>query len=201
MTEVIETPHWERLDALAQAGDAKGLESYVETIGPSETFRALLRLGPEARERVLTTLSPEGAADLIEEIPEEHAADLIEDLEAKDAASIVSDGRGSSGRRTFARGMAEAVGSTSAVATSPTFAACSRMSPSCAFRRSFSSALSSRRARRATCSMSISTGMGPSVVAAGRGADACHSSGTVGPASSSIGTSSISSAWSAWAST
>jgi len=91
MTEVIETPHWEKLDALAQSGDAKGLEAYVESIGPSETFRALLRLEPEARERVLTTLSPEGAADLIEEIPEEHAADLIEDLEAKDAASIVSE--------------------------------------------------------------------------------------------------------------
>ncbi|MDH4172818.1 MAG: magnesium transporter [Betaproteobacteria bacterium] len=91
MTEAIETPPWERLEALAQAGDARGLETYVESIGPSEVFRALLRLEPQARERVLTTLSPEDAADLIEEIPEEHAADLIEDLEAKDAASIVSE--------------------------------------------------------------------------------------------------------------
>jgi magnesium transporter len=91
MTEAIETPPWERLEALAQAGDAKGLESYVESIGPSEVFRALLRLEPETRERVLTTLSPEEAAELIEEIPEEHAADLIEELEAKDAASIVSE--------------------------------------------------------------------------------------------------------------
>lgn len=91
MTETIETPPWERLEALAQAGDAKGLEAYVELIGPSEVFRALLRLEPEARERVLTTLSPEEAADLIEEIPEEHAADLIEELEVKDAASIMSE--------------------------------------------------------------------------------------------------------------
>jgi len=91
MTEAIETPPWERLDALAQARDVKGLEAYVESIGPSETFRALLRLEPEARERVLTTLSPEDAAELIEEIPEEHAADLIEELEANDAASIVSE--------------------------------------------------------------------------------------------------------------
>jgi magnesium transporter len=91
MTEVVDTPTWEQLDALAQEGDAKGLEAYVESIGPSETFRALLHLAPESRERVLTTLSPEEAADLIEEIPEEHAADLIEDLEAKDAASIVSE--------------------------------------------------------------------------------------------------------------
>jgi magnesium transporter len=91
MTEVVETPPWERLEALAQAGDVRGLEAYVESIGPSEVFRALLRLDPEARERVLTTLSPEEAADLIEEIPEEHAADLIEELEVKDAASIVSE--------------------------------------------------------------------------------------------------------------
>jgi magnesium transporter len=91
MTEIVDAPTWERLDALAQEGDAKGLETYVESIGPSETFRALLHLAPASRERVLTTLSPEEAADLIEEIPEEHAADLIEDLEAKDAASIVSE--------------------------------------------------------------------------------------------------------------
>lgn len=91
MTEAFETPPWERLEALAQARDAKGLEAYVESIGPSEVFRALLRLEPETRERVLTTLSPEEAAELIEEIPEEHAADLIEELEAKDAASIVSE--------------------------------------------------------------------------------------------------------------
>ena len=91
MAEVIDTPPWERLEALAQARDVRALEAYVESIGPSEAFRALLHLAPEARERVLTTLSPEEAADLIEEIPEEHAADLIEELEVKDAASIVSE--------------------------------------------------------------------------------------------------------------
>jgi magnesium transporter len=91
MTADTEIQTWERLEALAQAGDAKGLETYVESIGPSEAFRALLRLEPEARERVLTTLSPEEAADLIEEIPEEHAADLIEDLPVEEAASIVSE--------------------------------------------------------------------------------------------------------------
>jgi magnesium transporter len=91
MSTEIEMRPWERLDAMARAGDASGLESYLETIGPSEAFRALLRLDPESRERVLTTVSPSGAAELIEEIPEEHAADLIEDLEATDAASIVSE--------------------------------------------------------------------------------------------------------------
>ncbi|MBL8859283.1 MAG: magnesium transporter [Planctomycetes bacterium] len=87
--EELET--WERLDALASANDAQGLEAYVDAIGPSEAFRALLRLDSEARERVLTTLSPEEAADLIEEIPEEHAADFMEDLTVDEAASILNE--------------------------------------------------------------------------------------------------------------
>lgn len=82
---------WERLKALAEAGDAGGLEAYVAAIGPAETFRALLRLSGEEREAVLTTLSPEEAAGLIEEIPEEHAADLIEELPVHDAASILNE--------------------------------------------------------------------------------------------------------------
>ncbi len=82
---------WEMLAKLATAGDAKGLEEYVDHIGPSEAFRAILRLEPEKREKVLTTLSPEEAADLIEEIPDEHASDLIEQLPAKEAASILSE--------------------------------------------------------------------------------------------------------------
>ncbi|MBA3479457.1 MAG: magnesium transporter, partial [Lautropia sp.] len=82
---------WELLAKLAAAGDAKALEAYVDRIGPSEAFRAILRLEPEDREKVLTTLSPEEAADLIEEIPDEHASDLIERLPAKKAASILSE--------------------------------------------------------------------------------------------------------------
>ncbi len=82
---------WERLKALAEARNRKGLEAYLDEIGSSEAFRALLRLAPESRERVLTTLSPEEAADLIEEIPDEHAADLIETLPASDAASILNE--------------------------------------------------------------------------------------------------------------
>jgi len=91
MTTTTEIQTWERLEALAQPGNAKALEAYVESIGPSEAFRALLRLEPDARERVLTTLSPADAADLIEEIPEEHAADMLENLSVDEAASIVSE--------------------------------------------------------------------------------------------------------------
>ncbi len=82
---------WEQMQALAQSGNVSGLEAYLDSIGPSEAFRALLRLEPEARERVLTTLSPDEAADLIEEIPDEHAADLIEELPVKEAASILNE--------------------------------------------------------------------------------------------------------------
>jgi len=90
--ETNERPQpWEQLEALAATQNRKGLETFLERIGPSEAFRALLRLEPEARERVLTTLSPEDAADLIEEIPDEHAADMIEELPAPEAASILNE--------------------------------------------------------------------------------------------------------------
>ena len=91
MTTGTELLPWERLEALAASSDGKALERYINSIGPAEAFRALLRLDADKREKVLTTLSPEDAADLIEEIPDEHAADLIEDLPVHDAASIVSE--------------------------------------------------------------------------------------------------------------
>ncbi len=82
---------WIRLAELAAAGDVAALEGFVDTIGPSEAFRALSRLEPQQREQVLTTLSPAEAADLIEEIPDEHAADLLEQIPAADAVSILSE--------------------------------------------------------------------------------------------------------------
>jgi magnesium transporter len=82
---------WEMLEQLAESGDTKALEAYIASIGPSEAFRAILRVDPGRQEQVLTTLSPAGAADLIEEIPDEHAADLIEQLSAKEAVSILNE--------------------------------------------------------------------------------------------------------------
>lgn len=75
MTTGTDLQPWERLEALARAGDAPGLEACLNQIGPGETFRAPLRLDPEQRERMLTTLSPDEAADLIEDIQDEHAAE------------------------------------------------------------------------------------------------------------------------------
>ena len=67
----VEAQPWEKLVELAELGNTDRLEQYIESIGPSESFRALLRLEVDQRERVLTTLSPQEAADLMEEIPEE----------------------------------------------------------------------------------------------------------------------------------
>lgn len=81
---------WNTLRYYAEAGEREELEAFVEAIGPSEAFRALLRLSLAERELVLTTLSPMEAAEIMEEIPREHAADIIEQLPASEAASIVS---------------------------------------------------------------------------------------------------------------
>ena len=82
---------WEVLEELAEAGDTRGLEAYIDSIGPSEALRAILRVSPEQQEKVLTTLSPAEAADLIEEFPDAQAADLIEQLGAREAVSILSE--------------------------------------------------------------------------------------------------------------
>ena len=82
---------WEVLEKLAEGGDTRALEEYIASIGPSEAFRAILRVDPAQQEQILTTLSPAEAADLIEEIPDEHAADLIEQLSAEEAVSILNE--------------------------------------------------------------------------------------------------------------
>jgi len=82
---------WEVMEELAESGNTGALEEYIASIGPSEAFRAILRVDPARREQILTTLSPAEAADFIEEIPDEHAADLIEQLSAKEAASILNE--------------------------------------------------------------------------------------------------------------
>jgi len=90
MTDSPRFEPWVTLQQYAEAGERLELEAFVEAIGPSESFRALMRLTPSEREQVLTTLSPAEAAEIMEEIPDRHAAQIIEDLPANDAASIVS---------------------------------------------------------------------------------------------------------------
>ena len=91
MTSTQKFEPWKTILQYAEAGEQSELEAFVEAIGPSEAFRALLRLSSAERELVLITLSPTEAAEIMEEIPREHAADMIEQLPASDAASIVSN--------------------------------------------------------------------------------------------------------------
>jgi len=91
MTSSPRFESWNTLYKYAEAGERAELEAFVEAIGPSEAFRALLRLSSAERELVLTTLSPTEAAEIMEEIPRGHAADIIEQLSVSDAASIVGE--------------------------------------------------------------------------------------------------------------
>ena len=91
MNDVITAEPWERLRELAQRADTQALESYLDSLPPSEAIRALFRLDSDEQQRVLITLSPAEAADLVEEIPDEHASDIIEQLPASDAAAILSE--------------------------------------------------------------------------------------------------------------
>ena len=82
---------WENLRDLAATGDMAELETYIESLAPSEAIRAIFRLKSDDRQRVLTTLSPEEAAELFEDIPDEHAADIIEQLPTENAAAILNE--------------------------------------------------------------------------------------------------------------
>lgn len=91
MNDPTNVPSWERLEAIADSGDAEQLEDYVESLPPSEVARALAHLRPYEQGRVLGTLTPEGAADLIEELPVSQAAAIVEHLPVDVAAAIVHE--------------------------------------------------------------------------------------------------------------
>ena len=87
-----DTRPWTRIAQLVDAGDHLGLESYLESLPPSEVARSISRLEPAAQTALLLLLGPEDAADLIEQFSDAQAAvELLEDLEAKDAAAIVDE--------------------------------------------------------------------------------------------------------------
>ena len=82
---------WELLRQYAIADEALELEAFVNAIGPSESFRALLHLDAGERELVLTTMPPSAAAGLLEEIPDIHAAGFIDELSLDEAVLIISE--------------------------------------------------------------------------------------------------------------
>ncbi|MBF0288690.1 MAG: magnesium transporter [SAR324 cluster bacterium] len=91
----IETEHTvEPLDELKDAlqeGNKQQLETLCNTLSPSETARAVLRLDSEDQTQLLTLLEPKDAAEVITTIPEEEAAHFIEELPTDQAAPIIEE--------------------------------------------------------------------------------------------------------------
>ena len=80
---------WELLHELIRAGKAEDILSFLTTLPPGETGRALSRLSDADQTHLLTLLKPRDAADVLDTLPDAQAADLIEDMSPERAASIV----------------------------------------------------------------------------------------------------------------
>jgi magnesium transporter len=89
--ETIDERPWLRLQELAEAGDAEGIERLIGELSPGDTARAFANLSPETRQQVLVLLPRSEAAATLEELPETQAADLVEDLPTGEAAAIVAE--------------------------------------------------------------------------------------------------------------
>lgn len=88
--DVIKEP-WEEIEGIVAAQDAESLDSYLQTLNPSEIARAISRLDEDIQAGVLTLLEPGDAADLIEELSDAQGADLLEDLPVEKAALIFDE--------------------------------------------------------------------------------------------------------------
>lgn len=82
---------WETLNDLVAEGKCSELTEFLDSLGASETARAISRLTPEQQQRLLTMLSPEDAAEVIEEIPEVQAAEMVEEMDSEQAAAIMGE--------------------------------------------------------------------------------------------------------------
>lgn len=81
---------WERLEALAEAGEPQALKQFLELILPGEAARAIARLTPDAQSRLFAALDPIDAARLVSELPRPQAAELIERMGAELGAGVVA---------------------------------------------------------------------------------------------------------------
>ncbi len=80
---------WQRLEQLADAGDAETLSEYLDSLSAGDQALALSRTDEVHHQLVLTTLSVEHAAELLRHLSESQAAELVESLPAEEAAAIV----------------------------------------------------------------------------------------------------------------
>lgn len=84
-------PPWETLSELIAQEKNVELTSFIETLSPQDTARAISRLTETERLRLLGLLSPGDAADLIEDMPEVQAAEIVEDMPSEQAAAIMEE--------------------------------------------------------------------------------------------------------------
>ena len=82
---------WETLSELIVSGTKSRIENFIDSLGTSETARAISRLSEAEQHLLFTILSPEDAADLIEGFPESQAADIVENMPSEQAAAIMDE--------------------------------------------------------------------------------------------------------------
>ncbi len=82
---------WEILRELIASDNRLEVTSFIETLSPPETARAISRLTGEEQHHLFSLLSPGDAADIMEDISEEQAADLVEGMSSQRAASIMEE--------------------------------------------------------------------------------------------------------------
>lgn len=91
MTTESDPRPWEAVEQLANAGDARQLQQFIDSLPPGESVRALTRLDTEAQRKVLIMLPPRRSAELLTEVPDVEATEMLEHLPPEDAAAILAE--------------------------------------------------------------------------------------------------------------
>jgi len=91
MSEPAAGKTWRRLLKVAEEGEGRAVESFLDELDESDRIHALARLDPEELSRILSIVSTEHAAGLLEEIPETHAAEAVGELRPHEAAEILEE--------------------------------------------------------------------------------------------------------------
>ncbi len=79
------------LRAAIASEDAGAVDECLESLGPSESSRAVTNLTEDEQTHLLTLLPGDEAAEVVESLPEAHAAQLLEQMSPDEAAGIVSE--------------------------------------------------------------------------------------------------------------
>jgi len=82
---------WERLEELADAGEAEPLSAYLDSLSASDQALALSRTDQAHHQIVMTTLPVGDAAELLMHLSESQAAEIVDSLPPREAAAIVHE--------------------------------------------------------------------------------------------------------------